>query len=115
MSTSPAYRFRRCSRRCCGHRPCGGRPAGPAELRWNGNFPSRLRVRFDAMAGGDTMTSPDRVKFLTVHSPVKPYRIVWLRSMLKIGEIFPGIMGIRPLDAVYFTRWSIVTSIPYNG
>lgn len=61
------------------------------------------------------MTSPDRVKFLTVHSPVKPYRIVWLRSMLKIGEIFPGIMGIRPLDAVYFTRWSIVTSIPYNG
>jgi hypothetical protein len=61
------------------------------------------------------MTLTDRVQFITVHTPIRPFGVVWLRLMFQLGRLRPKIMGIRPLGSVYFTRWSVITSIPYNG
>jgi hypothetical protein len=62
--------------------------------------------------------SPDRVgrtRAVTALTPLKPGGVVWLRAFFAIARRFPGILRIKPMKAVHFTYWSILTSIPYNG
>ncbi|HEY0359061.1 MAG TPA: hypothetical protein VGD11_10805 [Mycobacteriales bacterium] len=56
-----------------------------------------------------------RARAITLLSPIKPAGA--LRTWLTMAAVrqFPSIMGIRKLRSVHFIRWSLLTSIPYNG
>ena len=52
---------------------------------------------------------------LMVITPLKPWGPPWLRLQFKLTRLFPALKGLEPFKSVYFSRWSILTSIPYNG
>ena len=56
-----------------------------------------------------------RVRSLTPLTPMKPFGAVLARLLFAIQRTLPETMGIRELKAIYFTRWSVLTSFPYNG
>jgi hypothetical protein len=62
--------------------------------------------------------SPDtvgRAAMLTVLTALKPFGAMWLRLLFALTRHVQGLTGLGPLKSVYFTRWSVLTSMPYNG
>jgi hypothetical protein len=62
--------------------------------------------------------SPDtygRAGMLTVLTALKPFGALWLRLLFALTRHIQGLTGLGPLKSVYFTRWSVLTSLPYNG
>jgi hypothetical protein len=61
-------------------------------------------------------TDPNgRARAITVITPLKPLGTLFPRLRFAVGQRFPSTVKIHQLSTVYFTRWSIVPSIPYNG
>jgi hypothetical protein len=54
-------------------------------------------------------------RVITAITPIRPFGTLWLRLTFGISRKIPSTMGIRELSSLYFTRWSIVTRLPYNG
>jgi hypothetical protein len=57
----------------------------------------------------------DRAQAITVITPLKRLGMPRTRLSMGVALRFPQIMGLGRLKSVYFTRWSILTQIPYNG
>lgn len=56
-----------------------------------------------------------RARMITVLTPLKPFGVLRSRLSFLATRLFPGLVHIGPLDSVYFTRWSLLRKIPYNG
>ena len=56
-----------------------------------------------------------RAGLITVLTAVKPLGALWLRLLFALTNRFPRLTGLGPLKSVYFIRWSVLTSLPYNG
>ena len=52
---------------------------------------------------------------ITVLTALKPLEALRLRVLFALTRRFPEIGGLGPLKSVYFTRWSVLTAMPYNG
>jgi hypothetical protein len=56
-----------------------------------------------------------RAGMITVLTALKPLDALRLRVLFALTRRFPRLGGLGPLKSVYFTRWSVLTSLPYNG
>ncbi|MGR6967774.1 hypothetical protein ACU610_25265 [Geodermatophilus sp. URMC 61] len=56
-----------------------------------------------------------RVGMITVLTALMPLDALRLRVLFALTRRFPQLGGLGPLKSVYFTRWSVLTSLPYNG
>lgn len=56
-----------------------------------------------------------RARAITVISQIRPLWTPFNRLNFAVTRLFPSLMGIRRLSMLYFARWSILRSIPYNG
>jgi hypothetical protein len=56
-----------------------------------------------------------RARAITLLTPIRPFGTLYSRLMFGLASLFPATMGIDRLSSVYFTRWSILTALPYNG
>jgi hypothetical protein len=70
-------------------------------------YPDQATRRDDDTAG--------RARAVTLLSPIRPFGTLYTRLMFGLARLFPAATGIARLSSIYFTRWSIVTRIPYNG
>jgi hypothetical protein len=66
-------------------------------------------------AAGRNDDACGRARSITLFSPIRPFGTLWSRLMFGAARLFPETMGISRLSSVYFTRWTILTEIPYNG
>lgn len=67
---------------------------------------------------GPVPVPPDqhgRARWLSVLTPLKPAGPLLLRLQFALTRLFPGLIGIDALRSVYFTRWSLLESFPWNG
>lgn len=56
-----------------------------------------------------------RAGMITVLTALRPLDALRLRVLFALTRHFPQVGGLGPLKSVYFTRWSVLTSLPYNG
>ena len=56
-----------------------------------------------------------RAGMITVLTALEPLDALRLRALFALTRHFPQLGGLGPLKSVYFTRWSVLTSLPYNG
>jgi len=56
-----------------------------------------------------------RAHAITILSQIKPLWTLFNRLNFAVTRLFPSVMGIRQLSMLYFARWSVLRSIPYNG
>src|SRR3954454_3667504 len=56
-----------------------------------------------------------RAGVITVMPALRPLDALRLRALFALTRRFPRLGGLGPLKSVYFTRWSVLTSLPYNG
>ena len=56
-----------------------------------------------------------RARALSVLTSLRWYGPVLLRLRFALTRLIPGLVRISDLRSVYFTRWTILRSIPYNG
>jgi hypothetical protein len=52
---------------------------------------------------------------LSVITPLKRWGPASLQAQFALTKRFPRLKGLAPFKSVYFSQWSILTSIPYNG
>jgi hypothetical protein len=57
----------------------------------------------------------DRARALTVLTPLRWYGPLLLRVRFVLTRLFPCLVKIASLRSIYFTQWTILTSIPRNG
>jgi hypothetical protein len=56
-----------------------------------------------------------RARAITLVTSLRPLGRVVNPLLFAAQRIIPKTLGIRELGSIYFTRWSIVRTIPYNG
>jgi hypothetical protein len=56
-----------------------------------------------------------RAGMITVLTALKPLGGPWLRVLFALTRLVPGLTGLGPLKSVHFIRWTVLTSLPYNG
>jgi hypothetical protein len=57
----------------------------------------------------------DRPRGITVISEIRPFRYPFNRLTFALARLWPATMGIDKVSLLYFARWSVLRSIPYNG
>jgi hypothetical protein len=72
----------------------------------------------EATAPRTAALKPDtvgRAGMITVLTALRPLSTLWLRPLFALTRRFPELTRLGPLKSVYFIRWSVLTSLPYNG
>lgn len=70
-------------------------------------------VQFDNPS--ETTGRDFRPECLTLCTPIKKRYVNWVRLLLFLAQKFPAVQGMSQFRSIYFTRWSVLTHIPYNG
>ena len=56
-----------------------------------------------------------RAGMITVLTALKPLGGPRLRVLFALTRHLPGLTGLGPLESVHFIRWSVLSSLPWNG
>jgi hypothetical protein len=79
------------------------------------NASSRGTVAAEPRAAALRPDTVGRAGMITVLTALRPFGALRLRVLFALTRRIPRLTGLGPLKSVYFTRWSVLTSLPYNG
>ncbi|HEX2074274.1 MAG TPA: hypothetical protein VHF92_10850 [Geodermatophilus sp.] len=79
------------------------------------NASSRGTVAAEPRAAALRPDTVGRAGMITVLTALRPFGALRLRVLFALTRRIPRLTGLGPLKSVYFTRWGVLTSLPYNG
>jgi len=77
--------------------------------------PAREAVAVEPRTAALKPDTTGRAGLITVLTALRRLGSLRLRIVFAVTRRIPGLTGLGPLRSVYFIRWSVLTSLPYNG
>jgi hypothetical protein len=77
--------------------------------------PAREAVAVEPRTAALRPDTAGRAGLITLLTALRPLGSLRLRIVFALTRRIPGLTGLGPLRSVYFIRWSVLTSLPYNG
>jgi len=69
----------------------------------------------EASARAEAPADRRRVSTVTLVTQLRPLGLLHLGALFALTKVWPKRLGMTPLRSVFFTRWSILVSLPHNG